>query len=150
VADVRHRLHHIEGKPKHWKRFFDAAADDGLHEEGAAVVERLRTDHEIVYLTGRPRWLEPATVAWLDQHGLGGHRVVMRPDDDRRPAAQVKVELLRQLARGRTVAMVVDDDARVLAAMEAAGFPTFHATWEQRALEEQRALDRAQEQEGRT
>ena len=150
VADVRHRLHHLEGRQKRWKAFFDAAGDDGVHEEGVAVVEQLRPDHEVVYLTGRPRWLEPVTRAWLDEHGLGGHRLVMRPDDDRRPAAVLKVELLRGLARGRTVAVVVDDDERVLAAMADAGFPTFPATWERRALEEQRALDAAQEADGRT
>jgi hypothetical protein len=113
-------------------------------------VERLRPDHEVVYLTGRPRWLEAATRAWLDEHGLGGHRIVMRPDDDRRPAAVVKVAMLRELARGRTVAIVVDDDQRVLDAMSAAGYPTFHADWERRALDEQRALEVAQEDEGRT
>ena len=150
VADVRHRLHHIEGRRKDWRRFFDAAVDDEVHPEGVAVVERLREGHDVVYLTGRPRWLEPATRAWLDEHGLGGHPVVMRPDDDRRPAAQVKVGLLRRLAEGRTVGMVVDDDDRVIAAMAAAGYPTFHATWEKRALEEQRALEQAQEGEGRT
>jgi hypothetical protein len=150
VADVRHRLRHIEGKPKHWHRFFDAAGADGLHEEGLAVVERLRPHHEIVYLTGRPRWLEAVTRRWLDDHGLGGHELVMRPDDDRRPAAVLKVELLRRLAGGREVAVVVDDDERVVQAMADAGFPTFHATWERRAIDEQRALERAQEAEGRT
>jgi hypothetical protein len=150
VADVRHRLHHIEGRRKSWQRFFDAAGEDGLHEEGRAVVERLRADHEVVYLTGRPRWLEPVTRAWLEQHGLGGHRLVMRPDDDRRPAAVLKVEALRRLADGRTVGIVVDDDRRVVDAMAAAGFPTFHADWERRAIDEQRALSRAQEDEGRT
>jgi hypothetical protein len=149
VADVRHRLHHLEG-PKRWHRFFEAAVHDDVHEEGRAVVERLRPDHEVVYLTGRPRWLEAATRAWLDEHGLGGHRIVMRPDDDRRPAAVVKVAMLRELARGRTVAIVVDDDQRVLDAMSAAGYPTFHADWERRALDEQRALEVAQEDEGRT
>ena len=150
VADVRHRLHHIEGRHKSWQRFFDAAGDDGLHEEGRAVVERLREDHEVVYLTGRPRWLEAVTQAWLEEHGLGGHRLVMRPDDDRRPAAQLKVEALHRLADGRVVGIVVDDDRRVVDAMAAAGFPTFHADWERRALDEQRALTRAQEDEGRT
>jgi hypothetical protein len=150
VADVRHRLHHIEGRRKSWQRFFDAAGDDGLHEEGRAIVERLREDHEVVYLTGRPRWLHEVTDAWLDQHGLGGHRLEMRPDDDRRPAAQLKVAVLRRLAAGRTVGIVVDDDARVIRAMSDAGFPTFHADWEQRALDEQRALAQAQEEEGRT
>ena len=27
VADVRHRLHYIEGKPRQWDRFFSAATD---------------------------------------------------------------------------------------------------------------------------
>ena len=114
VADVRHRLHHIEGRRKSWQGFFDAAGDDGLHEEGRAIVERLREDHEVIYLTGRPRWLQSVTDAWLEEHGLGGHRLVMRPDDDRRPAAQLKVDVLRRLAAGRTVGIVVDDDARVI------------------------------------
>lgn len=150
VADVRHRLHHLERRPKRWKQFFDAAGDDGLHHEGFAVVEQLRRDHEIVYLTGRPRWLERITLDWLDAHGLGGHRLEMRPGNDHRPAAQMKVHRLRRIAGGRTVAVVVDDDERVVAAMARAGYPTFHATWEKRALEEQAALDEAQEDEGRT
>lgn len=150
VADVRHRLHHLEGRRKRWQAFFDAAHLDGLHEEGKAIVERLRDDHEIVYLTGRPRWLERVTLDWLDEHGLGGHRLEMRPDTDNRPAAILKVEVLRKMARGRTVAVVVDDDDRVVAAMTKAGYPTFQATWEKRAIEEQLALEAAQEEEGRT
>jgi hypothetical protein len=149
VADVRHRLHHLEGR-KRWDAFFHAAVDDAVHPEGRAIVERLAQDHEVLYLTGRPGWLESATQEWLSQHGLGGHRLVMRPERDRRPAAVVKVELLRRLAAGRTVGVVVDDDQRVIAAMQAAGYPTFHASWEQRAIDEQRALDSAQEAEGRT
>jgi hypothetical protein len=149
VADVRHRLHHLEGR-KRWDAFFAAAVDDDVHPEGRAIVERLAQDHEVVYLTGRPGWLELATQEWLADHGLGGHRLVMRPERDRRPAAAVKVELLQRLAAGRTVGMVVDDDQRVIAAMQEAGYPTFHATWEQRAIDEQRALDAAQEDEGRT
>jgi phosphoglycolate phosphatase-like HAD superfamily hydrolase len=150
VADVRHRLHHLEGRRKRWQAFFDAAHLDGLHEEGKAIVEQLRADHEIVYLTGRPRWLERVTLDWLDEHGLGGHRLVMRPDTDNRPAAILKVDVLRRLGRGRTVAVVVDDDDRVIAAIQKAGYQTFQATWEKRAIAEQLALERAQEDEGRT
>lgn len=150
VADVRHRLHHLEGRRKHWQAFFEAAHLDGLHDEGKAIVEQLRPDHEIVYLTGRPRWLERVTLDWLAEHGLDGHRLVMRPDTDTRPAAVLKVDVLRTLAKGRTVAVVVDDDDRVIAAMTQAGYPTFRATWEKRVIEEQRALETAQEEEGRT
>ena len=150
LADVRHRLHHLQRRPKDWRRFFAAARHDEPHPEGLAVVERLRADHEVLYLTGRPRELETDTLAWLERHGLGGHRLVMRPVGDRRPAAQVKVEQLRHLARGRTVGMVVDDDPEVIAAMAAAGYPTLLADWEPRDRTEEATLHRAQEDEGRT
>lgn len=150
VADVRHRLHHISARPKDWDAFFDAAVADPPHEQGLRVVRTLAQDHEIIYLTGRPERLRQATDEWLARHGIGGHTLMMRSDRDRRPAAQVKVELLQRLARSREVAVVVDDDARVLAAMDAAGFTTFPADWEQRALDEERALEAAQEREGRT
>ena len=150
VADVRHRLHHITRRPKDWDAFFDAAVDDPPHAEGVRVVRTLAQDHEIIYLTGRPERLRTATDEWLTRHGIGGHTLMMRADGDRRPAAQVKVQLLQRLARTRDVAVVVDDDARVLAAVGAAGFATFPADWEQRRRDEDRALEAAQEREGRT
>ena len=150
VADVRHRLRHLQGRRKNWPAFFAAARHDDVHEEGVAVVETLARDHEVVYLTGRPAHLRADTEAWLADHGLGGHRLVMRPERDRRPAAVVKVELLHELAAGRTVGVVVDDDPIVLEAMQRAGHPTFAAEWERRAEDSDRALQAAQEVEGRT
>jgi hypothetical protein len=146
VADVTHRLHHLEGRRKDWDAFFAAAVDDPPHEEGLAIVARLAEDHEVVYLTGRPERCRPDTEWWLERHGIGGHRLHMRPQGTRRPAAEVKRELLDELARGRDVAVVVDDDPVVIAAMKAAGRPTFHATWAERS----QTLHRAQEVEGRS
>ena len=146
VADVRHRLHHIERRRKDWDGFFAAAVDDPPHEEGLAIVARLAADHEVVFLTGRPERCRADTERWLDDHGLGGHRLLMRPEGTRRPAAEVKREVLERLAAGREVAVVVDDDPDVLAAMAAAGHPTFHAGWGDRSP----ALHRAQEVEGRS
>jgi hypothetical protein len=150
VADVRHRLHHLTGRRKDWDAFFAAAADDPPHPEGLAVVERLREDHDVVYLTGRPERCRADTEAWLDRHGIGGHPLHMRSGRDRRPAAVVKPELLARIAGGREVAVVVDDDDRVVAAMRRAGHPVLHADWEQRAADEEAALERAQEEQGRT
>jgi hypothetical protein len=150
VADVRHRLGHLRGRRKDWGAFFAAATDDEVHPEGAAIVRTLASEHEIVFLTGRPQHLAAATERWLDDHGLGGHRVVMRPAGDRRPAAVVKVELLGELAAGRSVGVVVDDDPDVLAAMRRAGHPTFDADWERRSAAEERVVRRAQESDGRT
>jgi phosphoglycolate phosphatase-like HAD superfamily hydrolase len=150
VADVRHRLHHLESRPKDWDAFFAAARDDEAHPEGLSIVRTLAEDHEIVFLTGRPAHLRQATLEWLDEHGLGGHRLLMRPERDRRPAAVVKLERLEDLARERTIGVVVDDDPRVLEAVRQAGYPVFVADWEARTADSTRALRDAQEGEGRT
>jgi hypothetical protein len=150
VADVRHRLHHLERRPKNWKAFFSAADDDEPHREGLAVVAKLAEDHDIVFLTGRPINLEGATRAWLARHGLGAHDVIMRPAGDRRPAAQIKPMLLREYAKDRDVGVVVDDDPDVIASLRAAGYPTFLADWEPRSADEDSTLRQAQEREGRT
>ena len=150
VADVRHRLHHLERRPKDWDGFFAAAGDDPAHPEGLAVVGRLAEGHEIVFVTGRPSSLRAVTEAWLAEHGLGGHDLVMRAARDRAPARVVKPQLVARLAADRPVGIVVDDDADVLAAMAGRGWPVFHADWERRATEEDVALHEAQEAEGRT
>ena len=150
VADVRHRVHFVEQRPKDWQRFFAAAADDEPHAEGLAIVERLAMDHEVVFLTGRPEHLRAATVSWLAEHGLHEHPVYMRPEGDRGPSARFKVRTLRDLARGRLVGVVVDDDPFVIEAMRDAGYVTWHADWEVRDAAEEASLIEAQEIEGRT
>jgi hypothetical protein len=130
VADVRHRLHHLEGRPKAWKAFFAAASRDTVHPEGAAIVERLAADHEIVFVSGRPAHLRRLTTTWLEANGMGGHALVLRRGSDFRPAAVAKRELVDELAQERTIGIVVDDDPRVVDALAAAGYPTFLADWE--------------------
>ncbi|MEX2660012.1 MAG: hypothetical protein WD232_09965 [Acidimicrobiales bacterium] len=146
VADVRHRLHHLEGRRKDWDAFFAAAVDDPPYEEGLAIVAELAEDHEVVFLTGRPERCRADTELWFEANGMAGHRLFMRPEGTRRPAAHVKRELLDRLAEGREVAVIVDDDPLVIAAMRSAGRPTFHATWGERSA----TLHQAQEVEGRS
>jgi hypothetical protein len=150
VADVRHRLRHVTRHPKDWDAFFAAAEQDPPHDEGVAVVHRLARGHEVVFLTGRPERLRDDTSRWLRRHGLDGHRLLMRPEGDRSPAALVKRRLLDDLARGREVAVVIDDDPVVVATMAEAGYATLHADWESRPDDDERALRTAQEVEGTT
>lgn len=144
VADVRHRLHYIEGR-RSWSRFFAAAHADPLLAEGAAVVADLARRHEIVWLTGRPERLRETTAWWLAEHRLPTGELHLRPEGDYRPAVRYKLEVLGRLAP-RGIAAVVDDDDVVVQAARAAGFPAVLADWVPRAA----ALQRAQEREGRT
>lgn len=152
LADVRHRLHHIEGGRKDWDAFFAGIPDDPPLAEGLAVVARLGADgHEIVFLTGRPERTRPQTERWLEQHGLPRARLIMRREGDRRPARQTKQSLVRRLAADRTIAVVVDDDPAVCDALEADGWPVYRADWMANADEHGAApLHRAQERDGRT
>ena len=116
VADVRHRVHFVERRPRDWGRFFAGAAADALSEEGAGWALQAAADHDLVWLTGRPEWLRPVTTRWLGQHGLPTGRLVMRPDGDYRPAREYKVAELRKMARRDEIVVFVDDDPEVVQA----------------------------------
>ncbi len=70
----------------------------------------------------------------------------LRRDGDRRPARRTELEVLRELARTRRVRMLVDDDELVCDDAERAGFTVVRARW----TAPSRALDEAQERDGRT
>jgi phosphoglycolate phosphatase-like HAD superfamily hydrolase len=147
VADVRHRLHHLETRPKDWGGFFGAAGDDPPLTEGLTLVADLRQRHEIVWLTGRPDWLRTTTRHWLDAHGLPIGELFMRAGGDHRPARLYKVGVLRRLAGGgRQIAAFIDDDSEVVDTARAAGYPAVLADWAGRAP----ALREAQDRLGRT
>jgi hypothetical protein len=146
VADVRHRLHHLEARPRDWDAFFADIPHDPLLAEGRVVLDRLAPDHEVVYLTGRPERTRAATEAWLRRHRLPRGRLIMRSERDRRPARVTKPGLLRRLSDGRQIAVVVDDDPDVCAALRRDGWPVLVADWMPRPD----ALPDAQERLGRT
>ncbi|HEY6745971.1 MAG TPA: hypothetical protein VI357_09650 [Mycobacteriales bacterium] len=146
VADVRHRLHLIQGKPRRWDEFFAAAADDPPLPDGVALVQELAADHDVLWLTGRPERTRRLTAGWLAAQGLPAEPLLMRPDRDFRPARLTKRDELRKLRTRQEVGVVVDDDPDVIEMLAADGFPTRLADW----LPHGRTLHRAQESDGRT
>jgi phosphoglycolate phosphatase-like HAD superfamily hydrolase len=146
LADVRHRLHHLEARPQRWERFFQAAGHDPLLEEGARRLRDALADHDVLYLTGRPERTRRLTERWLARHGLPTGPLLMRADDDVRPARYLKRSVLRRLSRTREVVSVLDDDPAVVAVLAADGWPVELATW----LPHSSTLRSAQEGAGRT
>ena len=146
LADVRHRLHHVERRPKNWEAFFAAAADDPPLQQGVALAWASAEDCDVVYVTGRPERCRADTLAWFARHGLPPGELSMRRERDHRPARLAKPGLLRRLAAGRPVAVVVDDDPQVCDAYEAAGYRVLRAQW----MADAPALHAAQEDDGRT
>jgi phosphoglycolate phosphatase-like HAD superfamily hydrolase len=146
VADVRHRLRHVEKRPKNWAAFFAAAHRDPALRPGVELVHEYAEAHELVWLTGRPERLRTVTERWFEEHDLPAGRLLMRPDHDRRPAKDYKAFRVRRLAAEGTVAMVVDDDPEVVRRLEREGFPVRLADW----VPHRKALRQAQERDGRT
>jgi phosphoglycolate phosphatase-like HAD superfamily hydrolase len=146
LADVRHRLKYLDRRPKDWGSFFRAAPKDPPLEVGLDTVRRLAEVYEIVYVSGRPEHCRRDTERWFSRHGLPDGELHLRPRDDRRPAKDVKLRVLRRLQRRAPVAVLVDDDASVLETARQAGFDVMPATWMGDAPE----LHEAQEKDGRT
>jgi phosphoglycolate phosphatase-like HAD superfamily hydrolase len=146
LADVRHRLHHLEATPQRWERFFQAAGRDPLLEEGARRLREALVDHDVIYLTGRPERTRGLTERWLARHDLPTGPLLMRADDDVRPARYLKRSVLRRLSRIREIVSVLDDDPAVVAVLDSDGWPVELATW----LPHSSTLRSAQEDAGRT
>jgi phosphoglycolate phosphatase-like HAD superfamily hydrolase len=146
LADVRHRLHHLQSRPKDWDAFFDAARDDPPLPVGIALAVDSARECDVAYVTGRPERCRADTLAWLAEHGLPSGELVMRGPRDRRPARVAKLALLQRLAADRVVAVVVDDDEQVCDAYEAAGWTVLRARW----ATGEPTLTQAQEHSGRT
>jgi len=140
VADVRHRLHLIEGRRRDWVRFHESAVYDPALVEGITLVNDLGGQHEIAWLSGRPEWLRAVTRDWLEKHGLPHAEIHLRGNSDRRPARLFKLGVLRRLS-ARSIAAFVDDDTEVVQAAIAAGYPATLADWVPRAPSLREAQD---------
>ena len=151
LADVRHRLHHLQARPRDWDAFFAEVSVDPVIAEGRAeALAAVASGLAIVYLTGRPDRCRADTLAWLEVHDLPEGELVMRRDSDRRPAKVFKIQALRDLSRSCEVVFLLDDDADVIAAAATAGYDARLAAWLPRDDADADSLRDAQESLGRT
>ena len=126
VADNSHRQHLIDrtqGKPD-WDAFFDAVEQDTPIPAGqSAITDALALGWTPIYLSGRPERCRSATERWLLAHHFPAGELVLRPDDDRRPAKLFKRGALQRLLRRGAIAAFVDDDPAVIEMARALGVP---------------------------
>lgn len=129
VANCRHRQHLVAGDNPNWETFFAGSGLDDPLPEGVALAYEHALDSVLLWLTGRPERYRQLTADWLTANGLPTANLNMRPDEDMRPAAEFKSERLGQLGGTYEIALIIDDDDLVVAALRDAGWPVHHAQW---------------------
>ena|SRR5579884_924522 len=109
LADVRHRLHFVQGPgKKRWKRFFQAQENDIPVASVRARIHELSREHEIVIVTARPDICREGTERWLEKHEIPYSRMYMRSSGDHRPDYVVKREILGRIGKERVVQVFED------------------------------------------
>ena len=123
LADVAHRRHHVQEKPKNWPAF---NAGMGADAPNTPIIEMARVFSDagwhILICTGREARYRDVTEAWLAQHAVPYERLYMRKTADYRPDHVIKLEILAEIRRdGFDPHISVDDRNSVVAMWREAG-----------------------------
>ena len=114
LADISERLHHIKKKPKNWNAFNEGMAKDkAIHSMLRLCNILYASGLQIILCSGRNERNRPETVEWLSRQGVNYHELLLRRDEDYRPDAVVKRELIQNLDKNR-ILFVVEDRSRVV------------------------------------
>lgn len=117
LADNSHRQHFLTSSPKHWDEFYNKMNED---RPNVGVVDLYRTlsksgEYEVVLVTARPERYRSVTENWLNRHEIDCARLLMRPDKDFRPDAEIKQEMLGKLTSSLDdIAFIIDDRAKTV------------------------------------
>lgn len=125
IADLSHRLHHIQSTPKDWDGFFAGChADRPIPHIIQMAQDLASTGKGIVYVSGRSDQCRSETAAWLTSNGLPDGPLYMRAAGDHREDNQVKGELLDRLrGDGFDPIMAFDDRNQVVKMWRERGVP---------------------------
>ena len=125
LADAAGRQHYLDWGD--WRSFFDACGDDPVIDEIERLLELLDPTLLIVLLTGRPRRVEPHTLAWLERYGIRWDLLIMREFGDYSGVDEFKRESLRELrARDFDIQLALDDDPKNHAMYVSEGVPCIY------------------------
>lgn len=115
IADISHRLHHIQHDPKNWDAFHEECGNDKPIYPIIQIVHQMyKAGYEILMCTGRPMRNLEKTRAWLDFHVIPYRSIYMRPNKDFRSDYILKEEMLKEIQKDFNIHYVLEDRARVV------------------------------------
>jgi phosphoglycolate phosphatase-like HAD superfamily hydrolase len=128
ISDSTHRDHLVEGAYPDWDAFFDQAKNDLPINSTLKIIDMLAPNVELWVITGRSKRIFNETSNWLRNVArLNYSRLLMREQDDYRPATRVKPELLlkglRDYRKGTNdVLAIIDNDTDMCEKWDSLGF----------------------------
>lgn len=126
LADIRHRRHLVQQRPKRWREFFEACVDDVPNEPVIAAYRAFRQSAlpcELWIFSGRSDAVRPQTERWLAQHVGDYDHLRMRRDGDYTADEVLKRRWAEPIAH--RVLCVFDDRDKVVAMWRSLGIACF-------------------------
>lgn len=120
IANCEHRKHYVTERPKNHEAFYAGVKDDTPIWSVIKLVQTLLayegSQHELVFVTGRPERCRTDTVEWLKHTHLypNDYTLLMRKDKDYRQDYIVKQEILDTHIDKSRVWLVLDDRKQVV------------------------------------
>ena len=105
LADITHRLHHIQGTKKRWDLFNRAIPQDHLNPWCSQLIASMKASAlmanshlEIVIMTGRmfDEETKVNTIKWLEAHDIAYDELYAREDKDYRKDCEMKKDLYEE------------------------------------------------------
>ena len=127
LADVTHRRHFVEMKPKDWNSFYAGMIGDIPIQPVVMMAQLLKSaGHRIIIATGRPRRYNNITLQFLRDNDILYDAAYLRADKDYRPDTIVKENMLRKMKiNGYDPTIAFDDRKSVVEMWRANGLFVF-------------------------
>ena len=127
IADIRHRLHYIESKPKDWESFY---SDYNLEKDTPFlgiinILKPLNKDTAIFFLTGRHEFSRQITLNWLKKHiaGVYSFRLYMRLNKNYEKDYIFKFNVLKSIREQFNIVLAIEDRDKVVEMYIRMGIP---------------------------
>ena len=127
LADLTHRRHFVEKKPKDWDSFYAGMVGDSPIQPEVMMAQLLKfAGHRIIIATGRPRIYNTITLQFLKDNDIPYDAAYLRANKDYRPDTVVKENMLRKMRlNGYDPTIAFDDRKSVVEMWRANGLFVF-------------------------
>lgn len=131
LANVEHRVSHVQKEPKDWKSFNAGIADDELNIWCSEILKTMKNEgYDIVLLTGRAESELEVTKKWLEKHSIIYDGLFMRKSKDRREDSDVKKDIyINEIEPKWSVLFVLEDRLSVVKMWREIGVTCLQCDW---------------------